>query len=93
MASDEEEEIVEGEEPAEDEELVNNVALKGLVIKYIFFEVDNPLTGEVVGENLTLLCKTGNGLAHAFIRLDLKNKSDYSFNHVNITYLCFLLEN
>ena len=78
MASDEEEEIVEGEEPAEDEELVNNAALKGLVNQYIFFEVDNPLTGQVVGENLSLLCKTGNGLSHAFIRLDLKNKSECS---------------
>lgn len=37
MASDEEEEIVEGEEPAEDEELVNNAALKDLVNQYIFF--------------------------------------------------------
>lgn len=39
MASDEEEEIVEGEEPAEDEELVHNVALKGLVNKYIFLRL------------------------------------------------------
>ena len=35
---------------------------------------DNPLTAEVVGENLSLLCKTGNGLAHAYVRLDVKNK-------------------
>lgn len=35
---------------------------------------DNPLTSEVAGERLSLLCKTGNGLAHAFVRLDIRNK-------------------
>ena len=35
---------------------------------------DNPLTSEVAGECLSLLCKTGNGLAHAFVRLDIRNK-------------------
>lgn len=47
--------------------------------KYIYNSLsfqakDNLLTPDIVGENLSLLCKTGNGLAHAFVRLDVKNK-------------------
>ena len=32
------------------------------------------LSQELVGENLSLLCKIGNGLSHAYVRLELKNK-------------------
>ncbi|KAM4603211.1 LOW QUALITY PROTEIN: leucine-rich repeat-containing protein 23-like [Discoglossus pictus] len=33
-----------------------------------------PLTEEMLKEGLSLLCKTGNGLAHAFIKLDIKDR-------------------
>lgn len=33
-----------------------------------------PLTKELAGEGLSLLCKTGNGLAHAYVRMDLRDK-------------------
>ncbi|KAK2851471.1 hypothetical protein Q5P01_007747 [Channa striata] len=32
------------------------------------------LTQETISQGLSLLCRTGNGLGHAFIRLDLKDK-------------------
>ncbi|XP_068452771.1 leucine-rich repeat-containing protein 23 isoform X2 [Clinocottus analis] len=32
-----------------------------------------PLTQEIIGPALSLLCRTGNGLGHAFVRMDLKN--------------------
>jgi len=35
---------------------------------------DFPLTKELAGEGLSLLCKTGNGLAHAYVRMDLRDK-------------------
>ncbi|KAM8923906.1 leucine-rich repeat-containing protein 23 [Pelodytes ibericus] len=33
-----------------------------------------PLTEEMLKEGLSLLCKTGNGLAHAFVKLEVKDK-------------------
>ena len=35
---------------------------------------ENPLTEEMLADNLSLLCKTGNGLAHAYVRLDIHDK-------------------
>ncbi|XP_044065705.1 leucine-rich repeat-containing protein 23 [Siniperca chuatsi] len=32
------------------------------------------LTQETINQGLSLLCQTGNGLAHAFVKLDLKDK-------------------
>ncbi|XP_070825668.1 leucine-rich repeat-containing protein 23 [Chaetodon trifascialis] len=32
------------------------------------------LTQETISQGLSLLCRTGNGLGHAFIKLDLKNR-------------------
>ncbi|XP_036386602.1 leucine-rich repeat-containing protein 23 [Megalops cyprinoides] len=32
------------------------------------------LTKEMIEQGLSLLCRTGNGLAHAFVRLDLKDR-------------------
>jgi len=32
------------------------------------------LTPEMFAEGLSLLCKTGDGLAHAFVRLDASNR-------------------
>ncbi|XP_044155260.1 leucine-rich repeat-containing protein 23 [Bufo gargarizans] len=33
-----------------------------------------PLTEELLREGLSLLCKTGNGLAHAYVKLEVKDK-------------------
>ena len=33
-----------------------------------------PLTEEIISESLSLLCKTGDGLAHAYVRLDVKER-------------------
>lgn len=33
-----------------------------------------PLTQETIIQGLSLLCRTGNGLGHAFVKLDLKEK-------------------
>lgn len=32
------------------------------------------LSHEVIRQSLSLLCRTGNGLAHAFVKLDLKDR-------------------
>ncbi|XP_062871665.1 leucine-rich repeat-containing protein 23 [Trichomycterus rosablanca] len=32
------------------------------------------LTKDMIAQGLSLLCRTGNGLSHAFVRLDLKNR-------------------
>ncbi|XP_059815059.1 leucine-rich repeat-containing protein 23-like isoform X2 [Hypanus sabinus] len=34
----------------------------------------HPLTPEIMAESLSLLCKTGNALAHAYVRVDLKDR-------------------
>lgn len=33
-----------------------------------------PLTEEMLQEGLSLLCKTGNGLAHAYVKFEAKYK-------------------
>ncbi|XP_036447738.1 leucine-rich repeat-containing protein 23 [Colossoma macropomum] len=33
-----------------------------------------PLTQDIIVQGLSLLCRTGNGLAHAFVKLDLKER-------------------
>ncbi|MCJ8741643.1 hypothetical protein PDJAM_G00073010 [Pangasius djambal] len=33
------------------------------------------LTQDIIGQNLSLLCRTGDGLSHAFVRLDLQNRN------------------
>ncbi|GAA6103915.1 leucine-rich repeat-containing protein 23 [Tachysurus ichikawai] len=33
------------------------------------------LTQDVIGQKLSLLCRTGDGLSHAFVRLDLQNRN------------------
>ncbi|XP_066472849.1 leucine-rich repeat-containing protein 23 [Tiliqua scincoides] len=37
-------------------------------------QVSNPLTEEIMKEGLSLLCKTGNGLAHAFVKFEAREK-------------------
>ncbi|KAG9353185.1 hypothetical protein JZ751_017761 [Albula glossodonta] len=34
----------------------------------------SPLTQEIIQQGLSLLCRTGNGLSHAFVKLDLKDR-------------------
>ena len=33
-----------------------------------------PLNEEIIAESLSLLCKTGDGLAHAYVRLDVHER-------------------
>jgi hypothetical protein len=33
-----------------------------------------PLTDDIIGQSLSLLAKTGNGLAHAYTRLEVSNR-------------------
>ena len=47
---------------------------------------ENPLTEEVLAESLSLLCKTGNGLAHAYVRLDIHDRDITDINILN----CFI---
>ncbi|XP_015274279.1 PREDICTED: leucine-rich repeat-containing protein 23 [Gekko japonicus] len=56
----EEEEEKEGAEEEEEEEWQHPVS--------------NPLTEEHFKEGLSLLCKTGNGLAHAFVKFEVREK-------------------
>ena len=35
---------------------------------------EKPLTKEIVADSLSLLCKTGGGLAHAYVKLDVHDK-------------------
>ncbi|CAJ1085097.1 leucine-rich repeat-containing protein 23 [Xyrichtys novacula] len=50
-----------------------------------------PLTPETISQGLSLLCRTGNGLGHAFIRLDLKdnglNDITAISNYIHIRFL------
>ncbi|XP_039573904.1 leucine-rich repeat-containing protein 23 [Passer montanus] len=59
----EEEKEEEGEEKEEDEEKKEEEEL-----------VPRPLTEADLKEGLSLLCKTGNGLAHAYVKFEAKNK-------------------
>eukprot|EP00794_Sanderia_malayensis_P015421 gene15421-16994_t len=35
---------------------------------------DNPLTKEIISDTLSLICKTGNGLSHAYVKLDIHDR-------------------
>ncbi|XP_041377909.1 leucine-rich repeat-containing protein 23-like [Gigantopelta aegis] len=43
----------------------------------------NPLTEEMISECLSLLCKTGDGLAHAYVRLDIRDREITDINMLN----------
>ncbi|XP_029011012.1 leucine-rich repeat-containing protein 23 [Betta splendens] len=49
------------------------------------------LTQEVIGQGLSLLCRTGNGLGHAYVKLDLKDKAlvdiDAVSSYIHIRFL------
>ncbi|XP_032223448.1 leucine-rich repeat-containing protein 23 isoform X2 [Nematostella vectensis] len=47
---------------------------------------ENPLTEEMLADSLSLLCKTGNGLAHAYVRLDIHDKELTDISVLN----CFI---
>ncbi|XP_046850166.1 leucine-rich repeat-containing protein 23-like [Xenia sp. Carnegie-2017] len=47
---------------------------------------ENPLTEEILAESLSLLCKTGNGLAHAYVRLDIHDREITDISILN----CFI---
>ncbi|XP_007503741.1 leucine-rich repeat-containing protein 23 isoform X2 [Monodelphis domestica] len=51
----------------------------------------NPLTEEVMKEGLSLLCKIGNGLSHAYVKLEAKEKdlSDISLlsSYIHLRYV------
>ena len=40
-----------------------------------------PLNEEIMAESLLLLCKTGNGLSHAYVRLDAAQKYSIIFKN------------
>lgn len=52
---------------------------------------DAPLTEEIMAGSLLLLCKTGNGLSHAYVRLDAAQKelTDISIikNYIHLRYI------
>ncbi|KAJ6658298.1 hypothetical protein lerEdw1_020570 [Lerista edwardsae] len=54
-------------------------------------QVSNPLTDEIMKEGLSLLCKTANGLAHAFVKLEAREKelTDISLiqNFIHLRYV------
>lgn len=43
---------------------------------FYYFQKDPeiPLSEDIIGECLSLLCKTGDGLAHAYVRLDVHER-------------------
>ncbi|XP_056157704.1 leucine-rich repeat-containing protein 23 [Lampris incognitus] len=50
-----------------------------------------PLTPETIIQGLSLLCRTGNGLSHAFVKLDLREKGltdiDAIGNYIHLRFL------
>ncbi|XP_033107656.1 leucine-rich repeat-containing protein 23-like [Anneissia japonica] len=52
---------------------------------------EKTLTKEMVEDGLSLLCKTGNGLAHAYVKLDLKDKEVTDINilalYIHLRYI------
>jgi hypothetical protein len=49
------------------------------------------LTAEIVGQHISLLARTGNGLSHAYTRLEIQGKSitniDILENYTHLRYL------
>ena len=67
---------------------------------YIFFffkaaVVEKPLTQEIISTTgcLSLLCKTGNSLAHAYVRLDIKDRYDFIFARLLSIFFAIKLTN
>ncbi|KAJ8404651.1 hypothetical protein AAFF_G00335140 [Aldrovandia affinis] len=74
MSDVEEDEFVQGE--SEGEEAVKDVELQEEEAMSEHEEQVEPcpLSQEMLADGLSLLCRTGNGLSHAFVKLDLKDR-------------------
>ncbi|XP_017497524.2 leucine-rich repeat-containing protein 23 isoform X2 [Manis javanica] len=48
--------------------------------------IPTPLTADMMKEGLSLLCKTGNGLAHAYVKLEVKER-DLTDIHLLSSYI------
>ncbi|XP_030043205.1 leucine-rich repeat-containing protein 23 [Microcaecilia unicolor] len=76
-------------EPQEGEESVREEELKGEEEEEEEEEekeeppLSLPLTEEILKEGLSLLCKTGNGLAHAYVKLELKDRDLTDINLIS----------
>lgn len=85
----EEQDEVEGTENSEEQDDDDNDALE-LEGKDEVLE-STPLSTEMAGESLSLLCRTGSGMAHAYVRIDIKDKglTDISIlkNYKHIRYV------
>ena len=50
-----------------------------------------PISEEILAEGLSLLCKTGNGLAHAYVRLDAAQRElteiNILKNYIHLRYI------
>ncbi|BFZ23963.1 hypothetical protein BsWGS_27001 [Bradybaena similaris] len=51
----------------------------------------NPLTLEIIAEGISLLCKTGDGLSHAYVRLDIHDREitdiDMLQSYIHLRYV------
>ncbi|KAK3519105.1 hypothetical protein QTP70_016333 [Hemibagrus guttatus] len=73
MSVSDEDEVIFGEEQQEEEEEEEDYPEDTAPKQH---EVEPcSLTQDVIGQNLSLLCRTGDGLSHAFVRLDLQNRN------------------
>ncbi|KAK2167257.1 hypothetical protein LSH36_30g00029 [Paralvinella palmiformis] len=92
MADVEEEAVVGEEEGLEEEEALGEEEQHGEEEEKEEEEEekdpDMPLNEEVIAESLSLLCKTGDGLAHAYVRLDVHERDISCLN--SLTHLLTL---
>ncbi|CAG5135979.1 unnamed protein product [Candidula unifasciata] len=53
--------------------------------------IPNPLTLEMIAEGISLLCKTGDGLSHAYVRLDVHDRDvtdiDMLQSYIHLRYV------
>uniref|UniRef100_A0A7M4FTV8 Leucine rich repeat containing 23 n=1 Tax=Crocodylus porosus TaxID=8502 RepID=A0A7M4FTV8_CROPO len=79
-----------GEEEKESAELEEEVRKQDREMAALEL-ISNPLTEEIMKEGLSLLCKTGNGLAHAYVKLEAKEKdlTDIGLlqNYIHLRYV------
>nr|XP_020850064.1 leucine-rich repeat-containing protein 23 isoform X2 [Phascolarctos cinereus] len=53
--------------------------------------IPNPITEDTMKEGLSLLCKTGSGLSHAYVKLEAKDNSSYFLPHSSCHALSLIL--
>ncbi|XP_048035036.1 leucine-rich repeat-containing protein 23 isoform X3 [Megalobrama amblycephala] len=68
MSVSDEDEVLKAESEEEDEEKEKEISGQEDKLESC------PLTQDMMAKSLSLLCRTGNGLSHAYVRLDLKSK-------------------